>query len=393
MKEKMQKLIAEKRAQEAQLKEALINGETKEERAAIGETLAKLAQEIADCEAMLVEMDEPAENSEEAPEGEGERKLNVAETIEIRNGGNIEMNENNKVSEYRSAWLKKMQGIALNETEARDLAAANSVIPVETQNEVITKVKELVPLLNEVQLLNVAGSVKFAVEGTVGDAALHSENAAIDGASDTLVTVSLDGYEIVKLLRISATVKTMSIASFESWLTEQLARKVAEKIENYIINGNGSSQPKGIDYAATWTDGTNAVDWSSTKPTYAEVIELVSYLPSRFARNAKFVMNRKTLWGDIMAIRDDGKYPICKGEGAGVYNIMGYPVLLSDFVPDGDIFFGDCRMIVANLADEIKVDSSEASGFAYNAIDYRGTAIFDCDIADAAAFVKGAASL
>ena len=382
MKEKLQKMLSAKAEQRNALNASMIEAESKEERQAIGETLTKLGEEIADLQALIADADEPAEPTEPT-EDEG-RKMTLG-IFEARNKEDRNMTE---TKEYRDAYLKNLMGKQLTDKEARDIAAANSVIAVQTQNAVITKIKEIVPLLDEVQLLNVAGNVTFAVEGNVANAALHTENASITSANDTLVSVSLAGYEIVKLVRISATVKTMSIDAFEGWLTEMLARKVGELIENYLINGTGSNQPKGIAAAATWTANTNAIAWAAASPSAAEVMSQISLLPSRHARNAKFLMNRTTFWQKIMPLRDDKKMPIVSGEGAGAYNVFGYPVLLSDYVAAGEVYFGNLKMVVANLADAIKVDASEASGFAYNAIDYRGTAIFDCDVADAAAFVK-----
>jgi HK97 family phage major capsid protein len=297
--------------------------------------------------------------------------------------------------EYRSAYIKNLLGRELNDAEKRSIAAANvsGAMPTQTFNEIISKIKQTVPLMNEITLLHVAGNVNFAIEGTNNSAAIHTENGQVTPATDTLVTVSLAGYEIVKIVRISATVKTMTIGAFETWLTDQLAEAVARVIENYIVNGNGTGQPKGIDYAQTWTDGTNAVAWAANnKPTYAELCELVGYLPGGYARNAKFLMNHKTFWGDIQSVRDDGKAPIVKDDN-GTYRILGFPVLFSDYVSDKDIFLGDYKKVVGNLSQDIKVDSSESSGFIYNAVDYRGTAIFDCDIAVGEAIVKGAATL
>ena len=296
--------------------------------------------------------------------------------------------------EYRNAYLKRLQGKELNEVEKRSIAATNvsGAIPTETYNQIISKIKQTVPLLDEITLLHVAGNVNFAVEGTNNPAAKHNENDQVTLATDTLVTVSLAGYEIIKIVRISATVQTMTIGAFETWLTDQLAESVARVIENYIINGTGVSQPKGIDSANTWIDGTNAVAFATATPTYAELCKLVGYLPGGYARNAKWLMNHKTFWGKIQAIRDDGKAPIVQKDG-NQYRIMGFPVLFSDYVDDGDIFLGDFKKVVGNLSQDIKVDSSTASGFIYNAVDYRGTAIFDCDIAFGEAFVKGAQTL
>lgn len=388
MKEKLQKLLNDKRAQETNLRAALIDGESKEERAAIGETLQALAAEIAEIESVLAEMDEPAADQQAA--AAGERKVLGVQTMETRNVNDTE-------KEYRAAWLRNLQGNVLTEEEKRAMTSAagsaGAVVPVYTQNKIITKVKELCPMLDYVQLLHVAGSVKFAVEGVVNAADQHAENADITSAADTLVEVELAGYEIVKLVRISATVKTMSIDAFEDWLTAQLARMVGEVIENRLINGTGVGQSQGIAKAAAWADGTNAVKWAAEKPTAEEITKQISLLPSRHARNAKFVMSRKTFWQSVMPLRDDKKMPIVAGEGAGVYNIFGYGVLLSDYVADGEIYFGNLEMVVANLAQDITVESSAASGFAKNAIDYRGVAIFDCKVADAEAFVKAAVSV
>lgn len=391
MKEKMQKLINEKREQEKNLREAMINGETKEERAEIGKTLAALGEEIKELEAIIAEMDEPAGDG--AGDGAGARS--AFNPVAVSTMGGEKRGADDKAAEYRNAWLKKLQGAEMTDEEQRALTSAagsaGAVIPVETQNKIITKIKEIVPLLGEIQLLNVAGSVKFVVENVVADAAKHAEGATISAAADTFKTVQLDGYEIVKLVSISATVKTMSVAAFEDWVTEQLARKVAEKIEEYIVTGTGTDEPKGIVNAATWGD-TNSVTFAAATPTAAEIMAMIGKLPSRHAREAKFVMNRNTFWTNVMPVRDDKKMPIVSGEGAGEFNIFGYPVKLTDFAPTGKLFFGNLRMIVGNLADDIEVTSNPYSSFKENNIDYRGTAIFDCDIADEAAFVKGEAS-
>ena len=149
--------------------------------------------------------------------------------------------------EYRSAWLKNLRRLPLTDAEKRAYANASGtgaeVVPTQTANEIISKVKKLAPMLNEVTLLHVKGAVKFVVEGTNNDAAIHTENAAITPAADTLTTVTLSGYEIVKLVQISDTVMTMSIAAFESWIVDMLAEAIARKVEDFFINGTGSSQP------------------------------------------------------------------------------------------------------------------------------------------------------
>lgn len=297
--------------------------------------------------------------------------------------------------EYRSAFLKGLQNKPLTEVEKRANEMASTdvagVIPTMTQERIFNKLKQYAPLMTEITLLQVPGNVTFAVEGTNNAAAKHGENALVSPAADTMMSVSLAGYEIIKVLRISKTVQAMAINAFEGWLVDILGENIAAKIGDYIIYGDGEGDPKGIDYAQSWADTTNAVVPAAAKyPTPAELVELVSYLKGGYHRNAKWLMNSTDFWGGIVAAQDNSKYKILTDD---YQRLLGYPVLLDDNVASGDIFFGDFRKVVGNLSQNITVDRSTESGFLTNSIDYRGTAIFDCDIAVGEAFVKCAKTL
>ena len=291
--------------------------------------------------------------------------------------------------EYRSAWLKQLRRLPLSDAEKRAYSnvtgAGAEVIPTQTANEIISKIKTLAPMLNEVTLLHVKGAVKFAVEGTNNDAAIHAENAAITAATDTFTTVTLTGYEIIKLVQISDTVMTMSIAAFESWIVNMLAEAIACKIEDLLINGTGSNQPKGIDKANTW-GATNSVSvGASASLTAANVQALIGLLNAGYDRNAKFAMSKKTLFTDFMPLQDNSKNHIVTVQG-NAYFVYGYPVLLSDYVKDHEAFLGDFKKVCANLAENIGVKN--AYDINTNSYKYSGIAIFDCQPAIGEAIVK-----
>lgn len=291
--------------------------------------------------------------------------------------------------EYRSAWLKQLRHLPLSDAEKRAYSnvtgAGAEVIPTQTANEIISKIKTLAPMLNEVTLLHVKGAVKFAVEGTNNDAAIHAENAAITAAADTFTTVTLTGYEIIKLVQISDTVMTMSIAAFESWIVNMLAEAIARKIEDLLINGTGSNQPKGIDKANTW-GATNSVSvGASASLTAANVQALIGLLNAGYDHNAKFAMSKKTLFTDFMPLQDNSKNHIVTVQG-NAYFVYGYPVLLSDYVKDHEAFLGDFKKVCANLAENIGVKN--AYDINTNSYKYSGIAIFDCQPAIGEAIVK-----
>lgn len=291
--------------------------------------------------------------------------------------------------EYRSAWLKNLRRLPLTDAEKRAYANASGtgaeVVPTQTANEIISKVKKLAPMLNEVTLLHVKGAVKFVVEGTNNDAAIHTENAAITPAADTLTIVTLSGYEIVKLVQISDTVMTMSIAAFESWIVDMLAEAIARKVEDFFINGTGTSQPKGIDKANTWGATNSVTVGASASLTAANVQTLIGLLNAGYDRNAKFVMSKRTLFTDFMPLQDTSKNHIVTVQGNS-YFVYGYPVLLSDYVKEHEAFLGDFKKVCANLAESINVKN--AYDIDTNSYKYSGIAIFDCQPAIGEAFVK-----
>lgn len=340
----------------------------------------------------LLDLEQRKKTALELSEGNGEAKVIETRKEETKMDlSKMTMEQRIATPEYRDLWLAKLMG---RNIEKRDnemgLTEVGDVVPTLTQERIFNKLRDYVPLLNEITLLQVPGNVTFVVEGTKNDAAIHAENTLITPAADTMTKITLGGFEIVKVLRISATIKAMSIPSFETWLVDNLAESIADKIGEYIIYGDGNGEPKGLDSAAVYTDGTNAVDWTNDNTvTTAELIELVGYLKPGYHRRAKFLMNHKTYWS-VVSKQENQKYSIMTPDWK---RLLGYEILLDDRVDDYDIFFGDFKKVVGNLSQNIVVDRSAESGFLNNAIDFRGTAIFDCDIATGEAFVKAGNAL
>ncbi len=314
-------------------------------------------------------------------------------TIEKPKDG-VEMKDNYTVDskEYRSAFLKKLQGNRLNEVEQRAYTSvadsAGAAIPTQTSDQLFSKIKQVAPILNEITLLQVAGDVKFAIEDVRDNAARHAENATVTPAGDKLVSVSLGGYEYVKVISISKTVQTMAVDAFEGWLTDILSTDVARAIENDAINGTGTDQPKGVAYANTWDDTNSVTIAAASSLTYGDVCKFVGLLPGGYDANAKFLMSKKTLYQDFITLQDKSKNDLVIRNADGTFNILGYPVLLSDSVTLHNAYLGDFKKVVGNLSQNVMVESSVESGFRSNSIDFRGTAIFDSKPAIGEAFVK-----
>lgn len=300
--------------------------------------------------------------------------------------------------EYRSAWLKTLQGKALTENEQRAYStAANSALPAipeSTANEIIKKMYEVAPILQRCKIFHVPGNFKFAVEGTNSDAALHTENGSITAASDSLGSVSLTGYEIVKLVKASRATVNMTINAFESYIVEIIAEAIARKIENYIFAGTGSNQPGGVANGGkgsngAYTAGTDQVTVAaSANVTEADVTTLYGMLSSGYERNAVWAMSKATFFAYFYALMNKSKNNLIEFAN-GKYYIMGCEVYFTGSLAMGVAYLGDFSYIVGNYSQDITVVKSEHSGLATNSVDYLGSCVFDSKaIAGLGAFVK-----
>ena len=312
----------------------------------------------------------------EINENKEERKMNQEE--DVRNS-----------KEYRSAFLKRLQRKELTDEEERALTTGTSsvgaVIPTITQNLIIEKVFQNAPLLEEITLLRVDGNVTFAVESTVNDAAIHTEGATITESGDVLVPVSLGQYEVNKYITISKSVSKMSIDAFETWITKMLGKMIAKAITNLIINGTGSSQPKGVEKANTWGENNSVTVGKTASLTEANVLTLVGLLNGAYDENAKWLMSKKTLLTDFRPLQDKSKNDLVVKEN-GKYFIEGYEVMLDERVALHDAYLGDFTMYVGNLGEDITVDQDKK--LSANSFEFLGSAMFDGKPAIGEAFVK-----
>jgi len=137
-----------------------------------------------------------------------------------------------------------------------------------------------------------------------------------------------------------------SETNLETWLMENLVEDYAEKEGTDFITGSGMNSAEGI-----LTANISAVksgDANSIKPD--SLIKLVYDLPSKFAKNAKFLMHRKTI-GEIRQLKDPvtGTYfwqpSLLAGEPQQILNI---PVVEDDNMPV--VAAGACPIVLGDFS-------------------------------------------
>lgn len=308
--------------------------------------------------------------------------------------------------EYRSAFFKTLLGQELTTFEAAAFNRAQSVekradafntvtnaaavLPTQTLNEVISKARTMGGLLPQCRSFNIPTKISVPVGTPTSKAAWHVEGVAVETEKETITAVTFSGYEILKVFSISAAAKKMSIAAFESYITDELAACVMETIADSIINGAGTTEGTGLE-TITWTKDTNAKEYTKGAiPTYTDFVSTIGLLKRGYSSGAVWAMNNATLYTHVYNVVDTSKRPIFiadpKQEAIGY--ILGRPVVIDDNIADGEIYLGNFKYFGYNMPEGIVIEVSRESGFTSGLIQYRALAIADCKPIVTEAFVK-----
>ena len=309
-------------------------------------------------------------------------------------------------AEYRSAFMKTLLGRKLNSFEEAAFnramneqradafatsANAAAVLPTQTLNEVISKAREMGGIMSVCRSFNVPSKIAIPVGTPLSAANWHNEGATVESAAPSVATITFDGYEIMNVLSISVKVQTMSIAAFESYLVEELTNCVMACIANALVNGSGSAQGTGVLSGVTWEDNKNAFTFSKTGGLkYADVVKVVASLKRGYSNGACWAMNNAALYNLFYSMVDSNGRPIFiadpKAEGIG--KILGFPVVVDDYLPAETILFGNFNYMGYNLPEGITIEASRESSFKSGRIDYRAMAVADCKPIVEEAFIK-----
>lgn len=308
--------------------------------------------------------------------------------------------------EYRSAFFKTLLGHKLTEFEqaaynramgeqrADAFASSSSVaaaLPTQTLNEVISKARTMGGLMSVCRGFNIPAKVAVPVGTPTAAASWHAEGAAVESVAPSVASVSFDGYEIMKVLSISEKARKMSVAAFESYMTQELNACVMACIADGLVNGSGTNQGTGVLNGVSWTKDTNHFEFNKANGlTYADVVKVVAALKRGYANGACWAMNNAALYNLFYGLVDANKRPIFiadpKNEGIG--KILGFPVVVDDYLPAETVLFGNFNYMGYNLPEGITVEASRESSFKKGLIDYRAMAIADCKPIVGEAFIK-----
>lgn len=317
-------------------------------------------------------------------------KGNVKENKNNAEGEERKMDKENilNTEEYRSAFFKRLQGRELTAEEQRAMTTAESsvgaAVPTTTLNRIEENLRQTSALYNLVDVLNIPGYLSIPKEDTVNDASWVAEGSASTDSNDKLDAVDFAAYKLIRTISITAEVSKMSISAFETWIVKKLTERMAIAIENAILNGSGTGQPKGI-LKESIKKIQSAV---ANVISYKDICNIMANLKAGYKRGSAFVVNTQTLWNDLATITVGDTLvfvPDPTGEYAG--RIFGKPVIEDEYIPEGKILYGLFNKYSLNWNEPVNVTSDDSAEFRSGNRVYRGMALVDGKTVNTEAFV------
>ena len=304
--------------------------------------------------------------------------------------------------EYRSAFCKTMLNQQLSSEEsavyqrANQLLAAErraafistteaaAVIPTQMLDEIFQKAADSGGILSLCRRFDIPANLAVPVATPEDAAEWHVEGEEVTPTNKKPTHVKFEGFELMKVFSISAAARSMSINAYESYLQQELNRVIVTALQIAAVKGTGEGQPLGL-----LAPDVIKAELLNQAPAYETFAKTAATLKRGYSYNATWTMNNATLYNYIMSTLDATGRPIFnEAREGGADRILGKPIVIDDFMPDGTILFGDFQYYGMNYPQDILLEVSRDSSFRKGLIDYRSMAVADGKPIIDEAFVK-----
>lgn len=246
--------------------------------------------------------------------------------------------------EYRRAFM----AYAINDTEIPAEYRANAtskttdvgaVIPTTVLNKIVEKLEAVGMILPLVTHTAYKGGVSIPVSTAKPVAVWVNEGATSDKQKKTVAKDGMITFAYHKLrcaVAVSLEVDSMAMSAFEALLISNITEAMTKAIEQAIIEGTGTGQPKGI------LKETAPTGQALTMTTigYDDLIAAEAALPQAYENGAVWCMSKKTFM-QYYGLKDANGNPIGREvrgitTGKPERTLLGRAVICCDYVTSFD---------------------------------------------------------
>lgn len=209
-----------------------------------------------------------------------------------------------------------------------------SAIPTILSNRIIEKMESVGMILPLVTRTNYAAGVNIPTSTVKPVASWVAEGVGSDRQKKTTGVISFARFKLRCEISVSMEVSAMALSAFEEAFVRQVSEAMVKAIEQAILTGNGTTQPKGILQETPPTGQELTPD----ALTYAVLVEAEAAIPQAYEAGAVWCMSKKTFMQFVGMTDQDGQ-PIARINyginGKPERVLLGRPVVLSgDYLPN-----------------------------------------------------------
>ena len=277
-------------------------------------------------------------------------------------GGSHETAEDKYATmQYRKAFMDYVvRGTAIP-TEYRADAVTKTtdvgaVIPTTVLNQIVEKLESTGMILALVTRTAYKGGVAIPVSTVKPVATWVAEGAGSEkqkktAAKDGMVTFAY--HKLRCAVDVSLEVDNMAMSAFETLLINNIVEAMTKALEQAIISGSGTGQPKGIVKETPATG--QAIETASL--SYTDLVKVEGALPQAYEAGAVWCMSKSTFMG-FVGMTDSNGQPIARVNygiaGKPERVLLGRPVVCCDYLNSFDAAStGDVVAFVFRFKDYI----------------------------------------
>ena len=288
---------------------------------------------------------------------------------------------------YYQPGLETRDLLKTTSTMALPVSVYDTIVQHLVENSAILKAGATVINTPTGEDLQVPKSTAFSTS------ALTAEAASITESDPTLGVVTLKAYKYATYFEVSHELANDTSTDLLSFLARQTGESLALAFGDHLINGTGSSQPRGLLLDAT-TGVTGPAGTGTSLGTQGTANQGTDALYNLAGSLAEPYANRATAWlmrnasvTVIRKLRDTTGQPVVGNDGN---SFLGVPFIVDPFMPAmantaESIAFGDVSKYFVRIAEGIRFERSDDFRFQNDLVAFRAAIRLDGALVDLSA--------
>lgn len=277
------------------------------------------------------------------------------------NAGGDDVNTDDKTQQTRAlderaAFENYIRGYEVHERAGELTKSDNgAIIPTTIANEIMKKVYDVCPILEQSTKYNVKGTLEIPVYTDGITVAFQDEFKQLTSTNGSFANIPLTGYLAGALSKISRSLINNSQFDIVSFVVNQMGEDIARFIEKVLLNG-ATSKVAGL------TGVTNAVTTASgTSITADEIIDTHDAIKDAYQNGAIWIMSSKTRTALRKLKGSDGRYLLNDDISTPFgTSLLGKPIYVSDNMPEigagkTAIYYGNLKGLATKFNENINI--------------------------------------